>query len=220
MSTPARPDVLGLVLAACIAAFGCAGAQPKPSLVPPQDVDMDAELLSEFYEEVQEYVRLRLEASKMVPPIAVGNSAEQIGAHQQAIADVIRTLRGDAKRGEIFEPEVAEAFRHIIERAVHGPEGAEIVKEIADGNPKVEGVPKQSNPTQEVKKPVALKVNGYYADEAPFSSVPPSLLLKMPQLPEQVRYRFVGRALLLRDTEANVILDFIPDIVPDKSIPR
>jgi hypothetical protein len=220
MSTPARPDVLGLVLAACIAAFGCAGAQPKPSLVPPQDVDMDAELLSEFYEEVQEYVRLRLEASKMVPPIAVGNSAEQIGAHQQAIADVIRILRGDAKRGDIFESDVAEAFRRIIERAVHGPDGAEIVKEIADGNPKVEGVPKQSNPTQEVKKPVALKVNGYYTDEAPFSSVPPSLLLKMPQLPEQVRYRFVGRALLLRDTEANVILDFIPDIVPDKSIPR
>jgi hypothetical protein len=50
--------------------------------------------------------------------------------------------------------------------------------------------------------------------------VPPSLLLKMPELPEQVRYRFVGRTLILRDTDANVILDFIPDIVPDKTIPR
>jgi hypothetical protein len=220
MSTLARTVVLGLVFAACITAVGCAGRQPKPSLVPPQNVDMDAEVLSEFYDEVQEYVRLRQEASTMVPPIAVGNSAEQIGAHQQAIADVIRVLRGDAKRGDIFEPEVAAAFRRIIEREVHGPEGPEIVKEIADGNPKVEGVPKQSNPTQEVKKPVEVKVNGYYADGAPFSSVPPSLLLKMPQLPEQVRYRFVGRTLILRDTEANVILDFIPDIVPDKTIPR
>jgi hypothetical protein len=50
--------------------------------------------------------------------------------------------------------------------------------------------------------------------------VPPSLLLKLPLLPEQVRYRFVGRAFILRDTEANVILDYIPDVVPDPSIPR
>jgi hypothetical protein len=220
MSLFSRALVPGLVVAAVFAAAGCRGGQPEPSLVPQPSVDMDAELLSEFYEEVQEYVRLRKEASTMVPPIAVGASAEQIGAHQQAIADVIRVLRGDAKRGDIFEPEVAEAFRRIIERAVHGPDGSEIVKEIADGNPRVEGVPKPSNPTQEVKKPVQLKVNGFYTDDAPFSSVPPSLLLKMPQLPDEVRYRFVGRSLILRDTEANVILDFIPDIVPDKSIPR
>ncbi len=54
----------------------------------------------------------------------------------------------------------------------------------------------------------------------PVSSVPPSLLLKLPALPEQVKYAFVGRALILRDTEANVILDFIPDAIADRSIPR
>jgi hypothetical protein len=188
--------------------------------VPEQDVEMDARVLAEFYEEVQEYVRLRQEASTMVPPLKVGASAEGIGDHQRAIADVIRILRGDAERGDIFEPLVEKAFRRIIEREVHGPEGHEIVKEIGDGNPKVEGVPKPSNPTQEVKQPVVLKVNAFYPDGAPFSSVPPSLLLKMPELPEQVRYRFVGRTLILRDTDANVILDFIPDIVPDKTIPR
>ena len=50
--------------------------------------------------------------------------------------------------------------------------------------------------------------------------MPPSLLLKIPVLPPEVRYRFVGRALIARDTEANVILDFIGDIVPDPTIPR
>ena len=59
-----------------------------------------------------------------------------------------------------------------------------------------------------------------HADAAPFSSVPPSLLLKLPPLPEEVRYRFVGRSLILRDTEANVILDYIPDGVPDRTMPR
>jgi hypothetical protein len=219
MTTIWRPVVL-LALAACLAAGACSGRRPEASLVPEQDVEMDARVLAEFYEEVQEYVRLRQEASSMVPPLKVGASAEDIGAHQRAIADVIRVLRGDAERGDIFEPPVEQAFRRIIEREVHGPEGHEIVKEIADGNPKVEGVPKPSNPTQEVKQPIVLKVNAFYPDGAPFSSVPPSLLLKVPELPEQVRYRFVGRALILRDTDANVILDFIPDIVPDKAIPR
>jgi hypothetical protein len=220
MSTSWRPVVLPLALAGCLSAGACSGQRPEPSLVPEQDVEMDARVLAEFYEEVQEYVRLRQEASTMVPPLKVGASAEGIGDHQRAIADVIRILRGDAERGDIFEPPVEKAFRRIIEREVHGPEGHEIVKEIGDGNPKVEGVPKPSNPTQEVKQPVVLKVNAFYPDGAPFSSVPPSLLLKMPELPEQVRYRFVGRALILRDTDANVILDFIPDIVPDKTIPR
>jgi hypothetical protein len=50
--------------------------------------------------------------------------------------------------------------------------------------------------------------------------VPSALLLKLPPLPEVVRYRFVGRTLILRDTEANVILDFLPDVVPDHSIPK
>lgn len=220
MSTLSRPVILTLAVAACLSAGGCGGGRREPSLVPQPDVDMDAELLSKFYDEVQEYVRLRQEASKMVPAMGVGASAEEIGAHQKAIADVIRVLRAGAKRGDIFKPKVSEAFRRILEREVHGPEGPEIVKELGDGNPKVEGVPKPSNPTQEVKKPIVLEVNGFYSDEAPFSSVPPSLLMKMPQLPEQVRYRFVGRTLILRDTDANVILDFIPDIVPDKSLPR
>ncbi|HET7746031.1 MAG TPA: hypothetical protein VFM29_01940, partial [Vicinamibacteria bacterium] len=81
-------------------------------------------------------------------------------------------------------------------------------------------VPDPRNPSREVKTTFPLTVGGIYPDGAPFSSVPPDLLMKLPQLPDQVRYRFVGRALILRDTEANVILDFIPDVVPDPSIPR
>ena len=95
-----------------------------------------------------------------------------------------------------------------------------MVKEIKQGNPKVEGVPTRQNPTVDVKKNVPVRVNGDYPDSAPFSSMPPTLLLKLPQLPDEVRYRFVGRHLILRDTEANVILDYILDAVSDRSIPR
>jgi hypothetical protein len=46
------------------------------------------------------------------------------------------------------------------------------------------------------------------------SLVPPALLLKLPQLPKELDYRFVGRHLILRDATANIIVDYILDAVP------
>ena len=42
----------------------------------------------------------------------------------------------------------------------------------------------------------------------------PTLLAKLPQLPKEVRYRFVGRNMLLVDRESNVIIDYMPDALP------
>jgi len=83
-----------------------------------------------------------------------------------------------------------------------------------------EGSPSATNPTKDVKSTMILAVNAIYPDAAPASNVPPSLLLKLPPLPEEVRYSFIGRALILRDSEANVILDFIPDVVPGPTMRR
>jgi len=44
--------------------------------------------------------------------------------------------------------------------------------------------------------------------------VPPPVLLKMPQLPKELEYRFVGKNLVLLDSVANILVDFIPQAVP------
>jgi hypothetical protein len=44
--------------------------------------------------------------------------------------------------------------------------------------------------------------------------MPPTLLMMLPTLPEEVEYRFVGKHLLPRDTSANIILDYILDVMP------
>jgi hypothetical protein len=198
---------------------GCA-RNPEPSLVPTPTVEMDAQTMQEFFEEIQEYVRLRQKVADAVAPLGAAGTAVDVSTRQKLMTDAIRRYRKGAKQGEIFKKKVEGAFRRILHREFTGPNGPALIQGVRAGNPRLEGVPKPSNPTQEVKKSVELAVNGYYSDEAPFSSVPPDLLLKLPQLPEQVRYRFVGRALILRDTEANIILDFITDVVPDPSIPR
>ena len=216
-----RPLVrAGAFLLTCALFAPACHEHKAPDLVPGQVVKMDSELLDEFYEEIQEYVRLRHSVVDGVPPLPADPSADQISIRQKALTAAILKYRRKARQGEIFEPEIEAAFRRIFKEAFASPEAAGMLDSIKQGNPKMEGVPNPGDPTKEVRKTVQLGVNVVYPDDAPFSSVPSTLLLQIPALPAEVRYRFVGRALILRDTEANVILDFIRDIVPDPSIPR
>ena len=59
---------------------------------------------------------------------------------------------------------------------------------------------------------VRFDVNAAYPDGLPLQSMPPSLLLNLPQLSKELEYRFVGRELILRDAPANLIVDVIPDL--------
>jgi hypothetical protein len=213
-----RPFAAAALVCAALGA-GCHDRRP-PEIAPAQTVKMDSELLDEFYDEIQDYVRLRRSAVDVVPPLPPAATAEQIATRQKALTAAIVKFRRQARQGEIFTPEIEAAFRRVFKEVFASPEGPAMLQEIHSGNPKVEGVPNSSDPSKEARRNVNPGVNVVYPDDAPFSSVPPSLLLKIPALPQEVRYRFVGRALIVRDTEANVILDFIRDIVPDPSIPR
>ena len=198
---------------------GCA-TRKVGSAVPPQNVRMDSEVLEEFLEGIVKYVKLHRELTQKIPPAQPTWSAQQIADRQRQLTVAIQNARRDKKQGNIFKPEVEAAFRHVLKNEFAGPNGPDLLHEIHSGNPKTEGVPQQRNPRNESMKNVPLQVNAYYPDDAPLSSVPSSLLLHLPALPEEVRYRFVGRHLILRDAEANVILDFLRDVVPDPSIPR
>jgi hypothetical protein len=66
----------------------------------------------------------------------------------------------------------------------------------------------------EVPVKVPPAINTDYPTTLPLATVPPNLLLKLPTLPEELEYRFLGRHLILRDVRANLIVDFIPDVVP------
>jgi hypothetical protein len=57
-------------------------------------------------------------------------------------------------------------------------------------------------------------VNAAYPDSAPLSTVPPTLLLRLPKLPKEVEFRFVGRDLVLYDAYADLIVDFVPNAMP------
>ena len=47
----------------------------------------------------------------------------------------------------------------------------------------------------------------------PLPTMPAVLLQVLPTLPPQLEYRFIGRALILRDIDAALILDYLPDAI-------
>jgi hypothetical protein len=56
-------------------------------------------------------------------------------------------------------------------------------------------------------------VNGPYPDGEPLSTVPPNVLASLPQLPEDLEYRFLGKHMILRDSRANIVIDYIPNAI-------
>jgi hypothetical protein len=97
----------------------------------------------------------------------------------------------------VFTPAVRDSFRKLLSPPLKGEDGRDAKKILKDDAPA--GVP--------------LKVNAKYPPGAPLPTVPANLLLNLPTLPEEVEYRIVGKHLILRDTEADIIVDYIPNVL-------
>jgi hypothetical protein len=172
--------------------------------------DYEHEVMEEMEDGVESYLKLRKRAAKTVtvPPPGPQAAPEQIVAYQRALADAIRKRRVNAKQGDIFLPECHALFRRIVAAELAGRAGASARMALREGNPPVEI-------DHDDRMPVKVAVNAVYPEAAPVATVPPSVLLSLPHVPEEfVEYRFVNRDLVLRDVKANMIVDFIPRAAP------
>ena len=61
---------------------------------------------------------------------------------------------------------------------------------------------------------VPLKINYPYPESQELTQIPPTLLLKLPTLPKEVKFRFVRRHLLLVDTDNGLIVDYAMNALP------
>jgi hypothetical protein len=159
----------------------------------------DAAGYKELLNRAQAYVNLHKRIESTLPALKPTDLPEIITAHQQALARKIREARPNAKSGDIFTENAKKAFRHTIRDEFRGSHAEGARTTIRQGEP---------------LKEIHLHVNEPYPDGVPFTTVPPTLLLKFPKVPEQVAYRIVGRDLILLDVDANLVVDRIPEIIP------
>ena len=196
-----KGQVLGpaacLLVAVFLAAGGVLGGQSAAS---DKEQKEDAASFKEFMDRVQEYVKLHKTVESHLPSLKSKEELpELIAAHQQALARKIREARPHAKPDDIFTRGTRAAFRHAVRRVFQGPQAANARATIKQGEP---------------LKEIHLRVNQVYPDAVPYTTVPPSLLLKLPQLPDEVAYRIVGRDLMLLDVKADMVVDLMPEILP------
>lgn len=160
-------------------------------------INADALVLVDFKKRVDAYVEIHQKAAKEGPRIGESSEPAEILKAQNALASRIRALRSTARPGDIFTPEIRARFRQLLYPETKGEDGADakaILKDDAPG-----GVP--------------MAVNAKYPEGASLPTVPVNMLLNLPPLPQQLEYRIIGKHLILRDTLADIVVDFIPNVI-------
>jgi hypothetical protein len=159
--------------------------------------------IEEFSEEVEEYLEIHRKARKKLPPLSEEADAVAATTYGEKLGALIREERKGAKQGDLLNPKLAAILRRILQAELARGQERHLV--LTEGNPSGD---------EENNGPVKVAVNAHYIPAAPLSTVPPTLLLQLPPLPEELHYRFVGRTLILRDSIANIIVDYLPNAVP------
>lgn len=126
---------------------------------------------------------------------------QELDKRRTDLRNAVQQSRPNAKQGDIFTPEAADVFRLLLGVTMAGERGKKIRASLDHAEPIA---------------PADLRVNTVYPNTKgqPLQSVPPSLLANLPILPKGLEYRVAGRTLALRDTEANLCVDFLPDALP------
>ena len=158
-------------------------------------VNANAALMADFKERVDKYADLHKQLAKGTATQKETSDPAQITAAKTALAAKIQAARASAKHGDIFTEDIRPVFRRLLAPELKGEDGRDAKAVLKDDAPAPGSVP--------------FKVNAKYPEGQPKPTVPASLLLTLPSLPAPLEYRVVGQHLLLLDTEADLIVDYI-----------
>lgn len=167
-------------------------------------VDPTAAPIADFLKRVDDYVALRDRLAAVIGPIDETKSQAEITLRAATLAGNIKLERAQAKPGDIFTTEVATVFATLIHQ---------------EDSRRPDSVQETREDQQEELPDFIPQVNEIYPTTYPLATFPPKLLPLLPRLPEQVEYRIVQHYLILRDIEANLIVDFMPHAVPVEKAP-
>jgi hypothetical protein len=177
-----------------------ADAPPTTRVVGPIS-EADAAALATMNDRIRDYLVLHKRVEASLPHLPKDASPQQIDRNQRAFEQWLRAERAKAKPGEIFTREAQPVIRRLLAAVFAGPAGQQLKASIMDEN---------------VVDPVKLKirVNSRYPDTVPLTSIPPEVLQTLPKLTEDLEYRFIGDWLILLDTHAHLVADYLPDVLP------
>lgn len=198
-----RQAYAALIISAALAA-SCGPYLPPTTVPPAVDPALDPfkRALQTYVDQTQPYRKQAAQAGEQVP----GKSTPTDGAEasvrvrQNALADALKMkIRPMAKQGELFGS-AAGIIRERVTQIFDGPRHDLLMDALAEQQDEGSKAPQQFALNDHVDAP----------------RVPPVLADELPPLPKQLEYDFLGRTLLLRDVDADVVVDFLPDTMPEQ----
>jgi hypothetical protein len=188
-------------LAVLFLTAGAGAVAQDPALPPPPAAPILQDLIATqtFQQRIDEYVTLHRLLEAPLPPLWPTRDMSRIQGATRALALRIQTTRSTAQQGDIITADVARMFRRRIATCLTPEAWAAI---LAERDTDEQGLPAPPVP--------ALHVNMEWPAEVLFDFVPPQLLFALPPLPPELQYRIIGRALVLWDHHANLIVDILP----------
>ena len=199
---------LVVVLAGAVVSTACTACSPTlpPTTVPAQpspSYEPFKTALQAYVDQTQPYRKQAAQEAEKVPGKATpaSGSEQSVRTRQNALADALRSrLRPSAKQGDLFSATVTAEIKKELASMFSSPQKDLLLDELAEQN---------NTPANATAPTINQRL------EAP--RVPPRLMEVLPPLPKQLEYDFAGRALVLRDVDADLVVDFIPDALPQQT---
>lgn len=162
-------------------------------------VNPDAALMADFKARVDTYVALHKELAKGGAKLKETNDPKKIEEAKAWLAAKLQGARADAKHGDIFTPPMRAKIRRLLAPELKGEDGRDAKEVLKDDAP--------------APGTIKFKVNAKYPESQPLPSVPANFLLTLPPLPEPLEYRIVEKHLILLDTGADLVVDYVPNAI-------
>jgi hypothetical protein len=176
-----------MVLAALISAI----------LVQDTPVNPQAAALHEFSKRLNAYLALRADLGKKLQPLSPTASASDLQARQASLAAALRNARTGAQQGDLIPTAVQQQIRDTV---------------IADFKRRQPATRRAA--LEEVPTGPLPGINRNYPERAALPTVPPLLLASLPQLPDNLQYRFFGRHMVILDGDVEIVVDYVANVLP------
>ena|SRR5687767_4990185 len=195
-----RATIRSNALAAIVWTIGVfVGVANGQTPAPPPLSPADKQIVDAFDKRTKAYVKMREALEEKMPTLSKEAKPEEIEVHKKQFQERVRNARLSAKQGDVFTPDASTLIRKMIKDEFKGRERVEFRDTVL---------------REAENKAVPLRVNYPYPESQELIEMPPTLLLRLPQLPKQLRYRFVRQNLLLVDRENGLIVDYMTKALP------
>jgi len=185
-----------IAVAITMAQPGAGTAQPSAATndtIPSFRVEVLVAATTDFVVRLDAYSELRRRLESQLPAVTVTDDVRQLRRARRSLAQAIRSARPGAVQGEFFTPAISAQVRLALAPLMDDAMCAVIMDDNPGG--------------------FTHAIDGAYPDGKAFATMPGILLARLPELPADIQFRFIGRHLILYDVRANTIVDRMPDAI-------